>query len=144
MISGSCLVNTVLRVMLCLLISAIPLRAEEYWSLNAGSYHADRSNPLNETNLGAGYGRKLTRYCGGEAGAYWNSHDKLALYGLGFCETPGTVRAGVFLGAASGYQDIPGHVHGVIPIAGLQVTAGPVMVRVNKEVAFFSLRFAIK
>ena len=109
-----------------------------------GSYHLDRTNPLNETNLGAGYGLKPTRYCGGEGGAYWNSHDKLALYGIGFCETPGPFRAGAFIGAATGYQAIPGHIHGVIPIGGLQLTAGPVMLRANKEVLFFSLRFPIQ
>ncbi len=117
--------------------------AEDYWALNLGSYHFDRSTPLNETNLGAGYGRKSV-YCGGEAGAYWNSHDKLAVYGLGFCETPGDLSLGVFAGAATGYQDIPDHYHGVIPIAGLQIGAGPVLLRVNKEVAFLSWRFLIE
>ena len=135
------------RILVLLLSMTTPALAEDFWTLNMGSYHFDRTNPLNETNLGAGYGRKST-YCGGEGGAYWNSHDKLAVYGLGFCETPDrwsdVVSGGVFLGAATGYQDIPGHFHGVIPIAGLQVTTGPVMLRVNKEVAFFSLRFPIE
>jgi len=120
-----------------------PAVAEEFWSLHTSSYHFDRDKGLNETNFGLGYGQK-GQYCGGEVGGYWNSHDKLAAYGLGFCETKGPVSVGAFVGAASGYQDIPDHVHGVIPVAGLQVTAGPLMVRVNREVAFFSLRFPIE
>ena len=128
-----------------LLTSGIPscAAAEDYWALNLGSYHFDRNNPLNETNLGFGYGR-VWNYCGGEAGAYWNSHDKLAVYGLGFCQTKGPLGIGAFLGAATGYQDIPGHYHGLIPIGGFQLSAGPAMLRINKEVAFLSLTFPIK
>lgn len=133
---------------LCLVALSGPVAAEDFLTINMGSYHFDRSNPLNETNLGAGFGRKWTEICGAETGAYWNSHDKLAIYGLGFCETPDrwstTFQTGLFLGAASGYQDIPDNYHGVIPIAGLQLTAGPVMLRVNKEVAFLSWRLPIE
>ena len=126
-----------------LVLASGPAWAEDFWTVNLGSYHFDRTKPLNETNLGLGYGRKGD-YCGAEGGTYWNSHDKLAVYGVGICETKGLFKAGVFLGAATGYQDIPGHYHGVIPIAGLQLTAGPVQLRVNKEVAFFQFRFAVK
>ncbi len=119
-----------------------PAMSETYWALNLGSYHFDRSQGLNETNLGFGYGRS-NGTCGTEGGAYWNSHDKLALYGLGFCETSGQVRIGGFLGAASGYQDIPDNYKGVIPIAGVQLSAGPVLVRLNKEVVFFSYKVSI-
>lgn len=122
---------------------AFPAWGEDYLAVNLGSYHFDRSKPLNETNLGLGYGR-MQGYCGGEVGAYWNSHDKLAAYGVGICETKGPVKAGVFLGAASGYQDIPDNYHGVIPIGGLQFTAGPVQLRINAEVAFLQLRFELE
>ena len=135
----------VLRVISVIVASMMPMMASagNFWVANIGSYHFDRTNPLNEINLGAGFGRK-SEFCGGEIGGYWNSHDRFAVYGVGFCETPGTVRAGLFLGAASGYQQIPDNRHGVIPIAGLQVTAGPVQLRVNAEVAFLQLRFEIE
>jgi len=74
----------VMHAFLLLILTHSAAWAEDYWALNMGSYHFDRSDPLNETNLGAGYGRKW-EYCGAEGGAYWNSHDRLAIYGLGFC-----------------------------------------------------------
>lgn len=131
------------RFLMALIMLSQPALAEDYVIANLGSYHFDRTKPLNETNLGFGFAR-MNGYCGGELGAYWNSHDKLAAYGVGICETPGAVKAGVFLGVATGYQDIPDNYHGIIPIAGLQLTAGLVQLRVNAEVAFFQLRFELE
>jgi len=134
---------TVTKLALILATFGTPLAADDYWVGNLGSYHFDRSKPLNETNLGAGFGR-MGEYCGGEVGAYWNSHDKLAAYGFGICETKGTFKAGLFAGLASGYQDIPDNYHGIIPVAGLQLTAGNFQVKLNPEVAFFQVRFDIE
>lgn len=134
------------QAVLLLALTGSAAFSADYWALNVSSYHFDRSNPLNESNLGLGYGRK-SESCGTEAGGYWNSHDKFTVYGMGFCEMAmrdnDAFRAGAYLGIATGYQDIPDNYRGIIPIIGLQLSAGPVVMRINPEVAFFSLRFPI-
>lgn len=95
-----------------------------YLTVSAFSYHFDRSREYNESNGGAGIEHFLSDQLMLLAGFYRNSRpsgDETSTYG-GFAYMPvayGPLRAGVMLGAVTGYKKAP-----VLPATGLLMSLG--------------------
>jgi hypothetical protein len=96
-------------LMLCLPASG---QANRFLTVTSFSYHTDRSKEQNERNLGAGIEQRLSKDVALLAGFYTNSRpggEEVSAYGA-LAYTPlalGPVRAGLMLGAVTGYKAAP-------------------------------------
>jgi hypothetical protein len=107
----------------CFCGSAVAQRTT-FLTVSAFSYHLDRSRDYNERNGGAGIEHFVSENVALIGGFYRNSRpdgEGTSMYG-GLTYTPlsyGPVRAGMVLGAVTGYQAAR-----VLPSAGAVVTVG--------------------
>jgi len=106
-----------------------------YMVLSVASVHIDATTDLNQSNPGLGLGCQLSGTLAVEAGIFVDSYENTTVYGIGILSKEvGPVEVGAFAGVAR-YPDADINIalpnfQNWIPVAGLQASYGPVLLRV--------------